>query len=116
MVERSVFWDDLDENFLDPEFKRRYVLDSQRIAAIDRIVNDLNDLRDQLGMTKADLARAVDRTPEAVRRLFTAKTVNPELGFIAELAAALGHEVVLRPMSDAKQAKSAQALRDVTSA
>jgi DNA-binding phage protein len=98
---RSVFWDDLASDLEDPEFLREYVAESIRIATIDRIVNQLDTARAAAGLTKAGLAHAISSEPATVRRLFSSSHVNPTLGTLAEVAAALGMRVVLEPL-DAK--------------
>ena len=95
---RSVFWDDLASDLRDPEFLREYVAESIRIATIDRIVNELDAARAAAGLTKAGLARAISSEPATVRRLFSSGHVNPTLGTLAEVAAALGMRVVLEPL------------------
>ncbi|HEY3881087.1 MAG TPA: helix-turn-helix transcriptional regulator [Trebonia sp.] len=95
----SAFWDDLASDLQDPGFLREYVAESVRIATIDRIVNELETAREASGLTKADLARAISSEPATVRRLFSSSHVNPTLGTLAEIAAALGMRVVLEPLS-----------------
>ena len=97
-TERSVFWDDLARDLKDPQFLREYVAQSIRIATIDRIVNELDGAREAAGLSKAELARAINSEPATVRRLFSAGHVNPTLGTLAEVAAALGMRVVLEPL------------------
>lgn len=110
---RSAFWDDLQEDLQDDEFRHHYILESERIASIDRIVNQLEEIRAELGLSKADLARSIDRTPATVRRLLTSKSVNPQLGVVAEMAAALGYRVELVPMDEEAQREVAKPLRDL---
>jgi DNA-binding phage protein len=100
---RSVFWDDLAGDLEDPEFLREYVADSIRIATIDRIVNELDTARAAAGLTKAGLAHAISSEPATVRRLFSSSHVNPTLGTLAEVAAALGMRVVLEPLGATDQ-------------
>ena len=107
----SEFWRDLDEDLRDDEFRRQFLLEAERIATIDRIVNQLDDVRRELGVTKADLARAIGRTPESIRRLLTAKSVNPQLSLVAELASVLGYRVTLEPMSADERRRVAEQLR-----
>ena len=95
---RSVFWDDLAGDLEDPEFLREYVAESIRVATIDRIVNQLDTARAAAGLTKAGLAHAIGSEPATLRRLFSASHVNPTLGTLAEVAAALGMRVVLEPL------------------
>jgi transcriptional regulator with XRE-family HTH domain len=97
-VERSAFWDDLAQDLKDPGFLREYVAESIRIATIDRIVNELDAAREAARLSKAELARAISSEPATVRRLFSAGHVNPTLGTLAEVAAALGMRVVLEPL------------------
>jgi transcriptional regulator with XRE-family HTH domain len=95
---RSVFWDDLANDLQDAGFLREYVAESVRIATIDRIVNELDAAREAAGLTKAALARAISSEPATIRRLFSSGHVNPTLGTLAEVAAALGMRVVLEPL------------------
>jgi DNA-binding phage protein len=94
----SAFWNDLARDLKDPRFLREYMAESIRIATIDRIVNELDAIRQSAGLSKAELARAISSEPATVRRLFSAGHVNPTLGTLAEVAAALGMRVVLEPM------------------
>ncbi len=91
----SIFWDDLNEDLKDPEFRARFDQESARIAAVDYVINLLDEQRVAQGMSKAELARAISRRPEVVRRLFTARTQNPQLALVAEVAGALGCRVTL---------------------
>lgn len=99
MTEQSLFWDDLAEDLEDPEFLRTYIGESMRIATVDAIVNALDDAREVAGISKADLARAINVEPATVRRLLGASSPNPTLGTVSELAAALGLKVTIQPMS-----------------
>jgi transcriptional regulator with XRE-family HTH domain len=94
----GAFWDDLARDLQDPEFLREYVVESVRIATIDSVVNALDDAREAAGLSKAELARAISAEPAVVRRLFSATGVNPTLGTLAEVAAALGMRVTLEPL------------------
>ena len=94
----SAFWDDLAKDLEDPEFLREYVVESIRIATIDRVVNGLDVARDAAGLTKAALARAIGQEPAVVRRLFSAKHINPTLGTLAAVAAALGMRITLESL------------------
>jgi transcriptional regulator with XRE-family HTH domain len=74
------------------------VAESVRIATIDRMVNELDTARQASGLTKAELARAIGSEPATMRRLFSSGRVNPTLGTLAEVAAALGMRVALEPL------------------
>ena len=100
---KSVFWDDLARDLEDPEFLREYVVESVRISTIDRVVNALNDAREAAGLSKAALARAISAEPAAMRRLFSAGQVNPTLGTLAEVAAALGMRITAEALPAAER-------------
>jgi transcriptional regulator with XRE-family HTH domain len=78
---------------------REYVVESVRIATIDSVVNALDEAREAAGLSKAELARAISAEPAVIRRLFSASGVNPTLGTLAEVAAALGMRVILEPLA-----------------
>jgi DNA-binding XRE family transcriptional regulator len=85
-----------DRELEDPEFRAEYESQRRQIAAIDEIVNRLDSLREQMGMSKADLARAVGKNEASIRRLLT-NPVNPELRTVVALAEVLGADVQIIP-------------------
>jgi transcriptional regulator with XRE-family HTH domain len=62
------------------------------------VKRELDTFRAAAGLTKAELARAIGSESATVRRLFSSGHVNPTLGTLAEVAAALGMRVVLEPL------------------
>lgn len=66
---------------------------AREIAQTDAVVRQLDALRVDLGISKAELARRVNRNASTVRRLFTAIQVRPELPFVVALADALGADL-----------------------
>ncbi len=96
--QRGAFWDDLAHDLEDPGFRREYIVESVRISTIDTIVNSLDDARETAGLSKAGLARAIGAEPAGMRRLFSAGHVNPTLGTLAEVAAALGLRITIEPL------------------
>jgi transcriptional regulator with XRE-family HTH domain len=106
----SAFWDDLATDLQDPEFLRDYVVESMRIATIDRLVNELDEAREAAGLTKAELARAIGAEPASIRRLFASGHSNPTLGTLAEVASALGMQITLTPLPAAERRKVTQPL------
>ena len=113
---KSVFWDDLARDLEDPEFLREYVVESVRIFTIDQVVNALNDAREAAGLSKAALARAISAEPAAMRRLFSAGQVNPTLGTLAEVAAALGMRITIEPLPAADREQVTNSLLEGRSA
>ena len=65
-------------------------------GAFHRHLVELDERREALGMTKAELARRADITPEAVRRLFIADNPNPTIGTLTAIADALDVDLVAR--------------------
>jgi DNA-binding phage protein len=111
MSRHSVFWDDLAEDLKDPEFLREYVIESVRVATIDRLINELDKARELAGLSKTELARAIRAQPAGLRRLFSAERVNPTIGTVAEAAAALGLRLELVPLSDQEREQITVPLR-----
>lgn len=99
----SAFWDDLAKDLEDSEFLRDYVVESMRIATIDRLVNALDAAREAAGLSKAELARAIGADPATIRRLFASGHSNPTLGTLAEVASALGMQVTLQALPAAER-------------
>jgi hypothetical protein len=81
----------------DPEYRAAYEQAAREIAQTDTVIRALDALRIDLGVSKAELARRVNRNASSVRRLFTASRVRPELPLIAALADALGAELRVVP-------------------
>jgi hypothetical protein len=77
----------------DPEYGEAYERAVREIAQTDAVIRELDALRVDLGISKAELARRVDRNASSVRRLFTARQPRPELPLIAALADALGADL-----------------------
>lgn len=84
------------ERMRDREFRQEYELARAQIEQVDAVMRQLDELRVDMGLTKAQLARLIGRNPAALRRLFTAQ-VNPELKTVAALATALDAEVRIVP-------------------
>lgn len=89
----------------DPEFRAEFERQRREIAQIDAVVRQLDELREEAGMSKAELARAIGKEPSSIRRFFTAD-VNPELKTVAAVADVLGAkvEVVAGRVGRAKRA------------
>src|SRR5487761_1264636 len=83
----------------DPEYRAAFEQAAREIAQTDAAIRVLDALRIDLGVSKAQLARRVNRNASSVRRLFTASQVRPELPLIAALADALGAELRVVPRS-----------------
>jgi ribosome-binding protein aMBF1 (putative translation factor) len=86
-----------DRRLQDPEYRAAYEQAARELAQTDAVIRQLDSLRLDLGISKAELARRVNRNASSVRRLFTASQVRPELPLIAALADALGAEIRVVP-------------------
>ena len=84
----------LEERLRDHEYREAYERARRRIDQIDRVIRVLDKRREELNLTKAELARRADMPPEAVRRLFSAERPNPTLYTLASIAEALGLDLV----------------------
>ena len=49
--DHRAFWNDLEKDLADPDLRAHYLLESERIAAVDRMINQLDDLRVELGLS-----------------------------------------------------------------
>lgn len=88
----------------DPEHRARYDKARRRISQVDAIVGALNDRREALGLTKAELARRADIAPEAVRRLFSIESPNPTIVTLVALADALDLDLAVTSRPKARAA------------
>lgn len=107
---QSAFWDDLARDLEDPEFLREYVVESMRIATIDQVVTAIDGARVAAGLSKAELARAIQKEPATVRRLLSSESSNPTLGTLAEVAAALGLRITVEPIPKSERGQITEPL------
>ena len=94
----------------DPVFRAEYERARRQIAQVDAVIRQLDQLREEAGLTKAELARSIGRDPSSIRRLFTAKG-NPELSLVASIAEDLGAEVRIVPRKPGRGKRSTAARR-----
>ena len=97
MLDVSVHGRRRERRMQDPEYRAAYERAAREIAQTDAVIRQLDALRVDLGISKAELARRVNRNASSVRRLFTASQVRPELPLIVALADALGAELRVVP-------------------
>lgn len=89
------------ERLQDPEYREAYERASHEIAQTDHVIRTLDALRIEMGISKAELARRINRNPSSIRRLFTAHQARPELALVAAIADALGAELRVVPTTPA---------------
>ncbi len=91
----------------DAEYRTGYEQAKERIDQIDGIIRAFDARRNELDLTKADLARRAGVKPEAIRRLFAAEKPNPTLSTLVALASALDLELRSEPRRRTTRAQSA---------
>jgi ribosome-binding protein aMBF1 (putative translation factor) len=96
------------ERMQDPEFRAEYERTRQELAQVNEIMRELDALRIDAGLSKAQLARDIGRNDAVVRRLFTSD-VNPELRTIAALAAALDAKIQIVPRRKPRSPRAGRA-------
>src|SRR5215210_4701654 len=90
----------------DPEFKEEYGRARAEIAQVDSVIRQLDTLREEAGISKAELARLIGRNASSIRRLFTA-SANPELLLVASIAADLDAELTVVQKKKTRKAAAA---------
>lgn len=87
----------LEGRLADPDYAIAYRQATRRMEIFDNLMRALDARREELAITKAALARRAGMTPEAVRRLFSSKEINPTLSTLAALADALELDLMPAP-------------------
>ena len=102
----------------DPEFKALYDQKRAEIDLIDTILSQIEERREELGLSKADLARLIGARPEAIRRLLSARSSNPTLFTVTKLASVLGMQIDVKKAVPAKKLgpKVRKAAKDLAAA
>ena len=94
----------------DPEYRRAYEEARERVDQIDSVIRAFDKRREQLDLTKAELARRAGVKPEAIRRLFSAEKPNPTLTTLVALAGALDLEILPRPRRNPQATRAPSAV------
>ncbi len=92
----------LASRFEDPEYRQAYREARERIDQIDSVIRAFDLRREELHLTKAELARRAGVKPEAIRRLLSAEKPNPTLSTLVALAGALDLEIRPTPRQAAR--------------
>lgn len=79
----------------EPSFAANYREARAEIDAADTLIRALEAARARTGMTKADLARRIETSPEVIRRLLTASDGNPTMSTVLKVASVLGYHLEL---------------------
>jgi DNA-binding phage protein len=87
----------LEDRLEEAEYAAAYSEARERVSQIDAVMRALERRREEMAVSKAELARRAGIKPEAVRRLISAERRNPTLATIVALADALELDVVPQP-------------------
>jgi DNA-binding phage protein len=96
---KSAFYQDLEKNLKNSEFAAAYQVEAMRIKMIDDLINQLDDARSIEGISKTELAQALQQEPANIRRFFTAKRRNPTISSLIDISLALGFRIKLEPLT-----------------
>jgi transcriptional regulator with XRE-family HTH domain len=81
----------------EPEYGEAYPTASRRVEMFDEVMRSLDARRQELGLTKADLADRANMPAAAVRRLFSQQQKNPTLTTLVAIADALNLQISTVP-------------------
>jgi DNA-binding phage protein len=79
----------------DPDFEIEFQAELSAIRIVDQLVNELDGVRQDAGLSKQDLALRLQMNPAQVRRLFTKSGQNPTLKTFLLVAQSMGLELAL---------------------
>lgn len=88
----------LERDLKSPAARREYDLALAAIREFDAIVRKIEEVREQRGLSKKDLAKAAGLSPSLVRRLLTAPDLNPSWSTVHAVAHAVGLQFALEPL------------------
>ncbi len=89
------------------EYRLAYEEARKRIDQVDSVIRVFDIRREELHLSKAELARRAGVKPEAIRRLFSAENPNPTLTTLLALAGALDLEIRPTPRQSASSVTQA---------
>jgi DNA-binding phage protein len=95
-VAGQAFEDFLADKLSDPTFKAGFERKLAKVKSIAEVLHVIESVRAQESIPKAEVARRMDRKPEAVSRLLRGQGANPTLDTLVELVDALGLELDVR--------------------
>lgn len=88
----------------DADYAAAYRAARDKIDRVDALVRAIESRRQELGLTKAELARRAGLKPEAIRRLLTANEPNPTLATLLSIAKALESSLAFLPSAASRNA------------
>lgn len=92
----QAFEDFLNDQLTDPSFKAGFERKLAKVKSIAQVLYVIESVREQQNVPKAEIARRMDRKPEAISRLLRGEGSNPTLDTLVDLVDALGLELDIR--------------------
>jgi transcriptional regulator with XRE-family HTH domain len=86
----------LDQELADPAFRAGFERRLAKVKSIAEILQVLEQVRAQENLPKAEIARRMNRKPEAISRLLRGEGSNPTLDTLVDLIDAIGLELDIR--------------------
>jgi DNA-binding phage protein len=86
----------LESQLTDPSFKAGFEKKLAKIKSIAEVLQVIEAVREQENIPKAELARRMERKPEAISRLLRGEGANPTLETLIDLIDAIGLELDIR--------------------
>lgn len=99
----------LAEQLTHPAVRAAYDRAGAKLEGVGEVMRTLDLLREQLDLSKAEVARRMDRKPEAISRLLRSSgRVNPTLETLVDLVTALDLQLEIRITRRARGASPGQ--------
>jgi transcriptional regulator with XRE-family HTH domain len=92
-VAGQAFEEFLDSQLADPAFKAGFEKKLAKVRSIAEVLRVLEHTRELDAIPKAEIARRMQRRPEAISRLLAGQGSNPTLDTLIDLADAIGLEL-----------------------
>lgn len=89
----QIFEEFLEGQLADPIFRAGFERKLAKIKGIAEVLSVIEDVREREGIPKAEVARRMERKPEAISRLLRGEGANPTLETLVDLIDAIGLEL-----------------------
>jgi DNA-binding phage protein len=86
----------LEGQLADPSFKAGFEKKLAKVKSIAEVLQVIELARERENIPKAELARRMERKPEAISRLLRGEGANPTLDTLVDLVDAIGLELDIR--------------------
>jgi DNA-binding phage protein len=92
----QAFEEFLDGQLADPVFRAGFERKLAKVKSIADVLRVIEEVRERENIPKAEIARRMDRRPEAISRLLRGEGSNPTLDTLIDLVDAVGLELDIR--------------------